>query len=156
MRAPPEGYLTFDSAAEAARQLDRYLNIPVVIPSPLPPGTSLQAKKGAWVSAYGGRGTAEIRLHTDEGILILDYGASGFDGCGGDDADVVWIHGKRGLITADHYGRRPWSQVVWPVKPGHVDGTYGVTGNVSRAEALALARSMQVAIDAANGPDPGC
>ena len=113
--------------------------------------------KAAWVNSYGGRGTARIRLtFGGEGILILDYGASGFDGCGGDDAEVVSIAGKRGLIATAGTRRRPWSQVVWPVRPGHLAGTYGLSGSVTRATALRLARSMQVAIDAREGPDPGC
>jgi hypothetical protein len=154
--AGPIGYVNFASAEGAARFIDRQLDIPVVLPSPLPSGATLRKTKGVWVNAYGGRGTARIELTWDRKILILDYGSSGFDGCGGDDAEVVSISGKRGLVTFSANKGDPWSQVIWPVKPGHLAGTYGLYGSVRRAEALQMARSMQVAIDAREGPDPGC
>ena len=141
---------------------DAYLDVPVAAPAALPPGTL--ANRDIRRSALGGERRVQLGFRTpDGGIITLLLGTGGFDGCGpSEEPKVVDINGARGLLNAGTlmlgHGKpkRPFTTVVWPVKPGEHDGTYALSGILTGPEALRLARSMDVTKESRSRPDDGC
>jgi hypothetical protein len=131
------------------------MDIPVVLPHPLPSGTHLDPQGHLFVRTVpGGRRAAQLQLVFGAGgHLIIQYGVAVFEGRGGDDAVPTKVGGMDALIY-----QSPdllWTELIWPATPDHPEGKYGLSGTLPRSVILALARSMsqQPAKDAA---EVGC
>lgn len=146
----PEG---FHSIEDAVAYLEDGLDMPVALPNNLPDNIRLN-RRPVSVERDGqvASGRLELRFAT-KGILIFDFGKAGFDGCGGDDAVEVDINGTTGLMLAKD--RYPWTQIIWPAKPGDRQATYGIYGSLPGDKMLELARAMDVSLQKPGAP-AGC
>lgn len=123
---------------EALAKVDRHLEAPVAVPADLPEGTGAHAE----LSNIRGERRAYIGFRQpDGGFFQIQYGTAGCDGCGPLKEPVpVDINGARGLA----YENRGNATVLWPVREGELEGSYGIYGRMRAEQALALARSMDV------------
>jgi hypothetical protein len=147
----------FGSIREAVEFIQTKVDVPVVLPSPLPPRTRLQSDP---VYRFGiGRHGWALQLAFGPGdgrAMLLQYGLGAFDGCGGDTAEPVDILGQRGLIDGER-GGYPWTTLIWPVAEGTLEGRYGIHGGFSKSQAITMAESMERArVEASHEPPMGC
>lgn len=139
---------------DAVAWLSDRVEVPVALPTNLPAGIRVDKGRSVTVDRGGNVVAGRLKLRFGEkGILIFDFGSAGFDGCGGDGAEEVDINGAPGLMLAKD--RYPWTQIIWPARPGDTDATYGIYGSLRGAELLELARSMKLALEA-EGTLSGC
>jgi hypothetical protein len=151
---------TFPSIAAAVAFIQRHVDVPVVVPDPLPEGTRLVGRKPVFVSSFEGRVHAQLGLRFGEsGQITLQYGVAGFDGCGGDSATPTRVGSQPAMINeADpRSGAYPYATVIWPATPDHMEGRYGISATGTGPEVLAMAESMERARVAMGTEEPpGC
>ncbi|MEA2433241.1 MAG: hypothetical protein QOG54_698 [Actinomycetota bacterium] len=144
----------FASIDDALRFISRKVDVPVGLP-PLPDNAKLQSDNPVIVSRTRGVTTGYLYLTIGpRRPLILSYGVSGFDGCGGDDAREVDVNGQLGLLATSP-GHR-WSSIIWPANRETLEGRYGLSGGIGPDRALAWARAMDRAVTAPDRPATGC
>jgi len=96
-----------------------------------------------------------MQLVRNKQILILDYGYSSFDGCGGRDTAVETnVAGQPALLST--MARDEWSTLIWPVTTTGNTGTYGLHGTFEDWEMIRLAESMDAARAGGPAEDQGC
>jgi hypothetical protein len=140
------------SIEQAVRYLSSALDIPVALPSDLPAGARID-EEPVDLDRSAETGRLKLRFGRD-GILIFDFGRSGFDGCGGDGAIETEVNGEPALMLAkDKY---PWAQIIWPARPGDSEATYGIYGSLRASAMLELARSTPPTEVEASRQSPGC
>ena len=156
--ASPRSDPRFASIAEALAFIRARVHVPVVLPHGLPADVSL-ARHAAYMSvgAGGVRSGVLVLRFGEKGNLIFQFGDAGFDGCGGDGARPVRIGMHIGMVNS-FSGKTPWAEVIWPATPKTMHGRYGISGTLTRPQALHLARSMDVGVQAMKrmetGPTP--
>jgi hypothetical protein len=131
----------FATIEEALAHIAERVDVPVALP-PLPRSAKLQSDNPVLIYRLDGE-TTTAALYLRLGWkrpLILTYGLSTFDGCGGDGAREVDVNGQLGLLTKSQ-GHR-WSSIIWPANPKTLEGRYGLFGAVGPKRALAWARAM--------------
>jgi len=117
------------------------IDVPVVLPSPLPPGAHL-ARRPVYVSTFDAGVSA--MLHLEFGSrehLYLQYGVATYDGCGADSAKTTTVLGRPAMYNSSRQAL--WTELIWPATPKHPEGRYGLTGNVTLRQARAMADSME-------------
>ena len=137
----------------AVSRLEERVEVPVVLPRLLPEGISLSPSEPVRFSEGGG---GILHLVFDrKRHLFIQYGEARFDGCGGDAAKLVRVRGQPGLLYVSPIGK--WSELIWPAKPGSPHGRYGLSGSLSAAHVMTVARSMRPSPERAESADPtGC
>lgn len=150
---PPQ----FNSIEEAVAFLETKVDVPVVLPKPLPKDTRL-SPGGVYRIGFNGRHGWTLSLEFGvEGTILLQYGLAVFDGCGGDSARPVDIAGRPGLINFGRHGAVPYADVIWPVAEGTAEGRYGVSANLPKERVIGMAISMERSRVEASREDPlGC
>jgi hypothetical protein len=129
-------------------------HVPLVLPSKLPASARLMPG-----TQNGRPASSQLKLSLPgDDTLIIQYGRSGFDGCGPADPQVVHINGQPGILDNYHLDRgSPYPTVIWPATPDHLVGRYGLTGSFSFRRLLGMARSMQAArVPASREASQGC
>ena len=80
--------------------------------------------------------------HKKKFVVLIQYGVGTFDGCGPTSPRVAEVSGRPGLYETSHHKWGWWTELVWPARPGHPDGRYGLSGNLPPDRMLRMARSM--------------
>jgi hypothetical protein len=126
----------------AVARLRERIDVPILVPSKVPHGTTLDSRHPLRFYRRGAERTAVLHfVFGRQKHLYVDYGHATFDGCGGDRAKPVKVGGKPGLLSVSPIAT--WSALIWPALPRNPQGRYGLAGSFSGAEILALAESMQ-------------
>jgi hypothetical protein len=149
--------------ADAVARLQPHLDVPVVLPhdkfAGLPDlrGWRADPKYLDWTVSEEGVTAGQLELRKGRKILIVSYGLSGFDGCGGREMALrTDVLGQPALATDPGSSGRPWSSVIWPVTPTGSTGRFGLTGTFEAWKMVRLAESMERArLEAVEGPH-GC
>jgi hypothetical protein len=148
----------FISLAQAIERLQPHVDVPVVLPSdrmaglPNLKGWLADPKYLDWNTVEGVR-AGGMTIRKGKQILILSYGLSGFDGCGGRESAIeTTIVDQPALVNPS--GNR-WSTVIWPVTDTGSTGRYGISGTFDAVAMVRLAESMEhsrlEAMDVAKG-----
>ncbi|MGH2711697.1 MAG: hypothetical protein ACRDH9_10900 [Actinomycetota bacterium] len=149
---PPE----FGSIGEAVTFIQSRMHLPIVLPAKLPRDAHLSIYNLVDVSRFEGRARAHLRIDFGvRGYLYINYGVTGFDGCGGDTAVEVDVLGQRGLLLEHMSGG---ATIIWPVPEGSLEGRYGLDSHTLPGERLLrMARSMERArAETKKEAFPGC
>jgi hypothetical protein len=125
--------------AQALELIRSKVDIPVGLPPYLPAGLRLD-RHGVYRFHSGHPGWMLVLDWPGHGELLFQFGASAFDGCGGDSAHPVEIRDQPGLVLT--MGHDEASEVIWPATPEHQTGRYGIQGNLPTRQILRLARWM--------------
>ena len=145
----------FESIAAATEFLQSKVDVPVVLPQPLPSDTRLGGAHSVSVLVFGHRVNGQLHLvFGSHRILDLQYGLALFDGCGTDAARPTAVGGRPALAYVSTESR--WTELIWPATARHPVGRYGVAGNLSLSRALALATSRDRARVVARRAKVGC
>jgi hypothetical protein len=136
----------FDTVHAALKYVAERVDVPVVVPSNLPDGTTVRD-----VYIYRGSAQLGLRLPGPRGLTI-QYGKAGFDGCGplhpravrvGDNPAVIEVQKLR---TSDkRFDGHTYTTLVWPATLKDLDGRYALSGIFSERQILAFAESMEKA-----------
>lgn len=142
---------------EAVARLQPHVDVPVVMPD-LNRRWRAQPRYLDWHCQDGFcSGRAYLRTRTQ--ILIVEWGRSGFDGCGGDRAIPTRVGNQPALLNISLV-KPPsnyWSTVIWPATPGDRSGRYGLTGDFEPFQLINLAESMEAArLEALRERSGGC
>lgn len=149
--ARPTNEPQFASISAALDFIRSKVDVPVVLPTGLPAGVRLPRDNAVSVARFEGVSEAQLNLKFPHGYLVILYGRSAFDGCGGDHAYPVRIGRHHGMLNPIE---KDFSEIIWPASPDDLRGRYGLSGRFSPKEILQLARSMDVAVQAARRAPP--
>jgi hypothetical protein len=139
----------------AVSRLERRLGLPILLPTKLPQGSLLDSRKGVSFFRYGNHWSGRLSfVFGSRKHVLIDYGVALFDGCGGDTAEPISVNGKPGLILPSRSAT--WTQLIWPATVKHPRGLYGVTGSLTRAQAIAIAESMSAVTNPTTTAPVGC
>jgi len=151
-RAPaPAARSRFDSIGAAVRFIAGRVDVPVSVPARLPAATTLASDP----TVSGGRAWLHLELPGRE-LLTIQYGKSGFDGCGPVHPRTAVVDGHAAVVDSHRSRGRRFSTVVWPATPRRLAGSYGLSGRFSVPRLLGFARSMSRAAAAPAHRRNGC
>ena len=146
-----------DSIQAGLDFIDARVDVPVVVPRGLPPGTEVE-------NVLAGLDNAQLTLRLGQRrFLTIQYGRAGFDGCGPLHPREVRVAGQPAVIQVSKTrasGKRKasiYTTLVWPATLKELEGRYGLSGPFSAEEMLAFAESMERARAAKpRGPKTNC
>ena len=138
--------LSFRSATEAVAFLSEHMDADIALPTWVPSKVDLDTTASLSLATGGGIRSAQLTLATERGgVLGIQYGVSGLDGCAPEHSVPVRVSGQPGRlrVSADPDGStRKWVELVWPATLKHPNGVYGLYGWFSPRAVLAIAESM--------------
>jgi hypothetical protein len=138
--------------AHALAFIQGKVDVPVVLPPYLPTGLHLAQDHPVYRIGTRRPGWMLALDWPRHGEFLFQYGASAFDGCGGESARPIEIRGQPGLVLT--IGHDEAAEVIWPATPDHQTGRYGIQGNLPTRQVMRLAQWMPVLSD--KGTDSSC
>lgn len=137
--------LSFPSAIDAVTFLSEHMDADIALPTWVPSKVDLDTAVSVSLATRDGVRSAQLKLATQRGVLGIQYGVSGLDGCAPEVSVPVTVSGQPGRlrVTTDPDGLSgKWVELVWPATLHHPNGVFGLFGWLSPRAALAMAESM--------------
>jgi hypothetical protein len=129
----------FRTIEGAVAHLKSRVDVPVVLPSQLPPRAHLDEDLPVTVEreADGITGTLHIVFNGED--LFLQYGVAKLQTCHANEAVEVSVASQPGLGWANDLS----AELIWPATREHPVGRYGLQGTLPLGRMIQLAESME-------------
>ena len=133
------GIETVQDLSQAITALQQFIKDPIVLPDVPTGGMRRFSLRFGLEATEGG---IDLELAPDH-LLSIQYGVATFDGCGGDNAEVTKVLGRRALFSTLTHRKQVQSQLIWPVARNEIVGSYGLSGPFTVDQLTVWAEQME-------------